>query len=172
MPDNISDRSLYVVLLDLLKHRTSMGNVLLSGNAQYVTVIEILDFFNITLDPGIKVFIKRQDQSDCRKKDYETNATLPREHFNNCVMVLAHYRPGNEIFQSFHRVFAEKKFEDELSAQNALWREKKLKKEKHGGKIPQRLVLRNKLVKELRKKKIRARSENIESEKKDKENPA
>lgn len=167
--DNASPQnSIYVVIIDQIRNITSMGTVQFLGNKSYLTVAEIFDFFKITLGPGMKVWIKRRDQTDCRKTNFERGAALPWEHFNNCIMVISYQRPNAEIFQNYHQSLAEKKFSDDLELQKRLWKEKGNKKTR-GNKTSLRAARKNKLVRNIRKRKIRLRIEaekNIEKKEK------
>ncbi|MDO8522995.1 MAG: hypothetical protein Q7S12_01760 [bacterium] len=155
----IPAQGIYVVLIDIAKQNTLMGTVKFLQNRLLLTIAEVLKFFNVTLDPGVKIWIKRNNQDTCRDKDYEQSASLPWEHFNNCVIALSYYRPEAAIFQTPHQSLSEKKFEDDKKAQEALWQEKRRKKEKRGGKAPLYIALKNKVLQAIKKRKTKARIE-------------
>ncbi|MDO8663930.1 MAG: hypothetical protein Q7K44_00015 [Candidatus Liptonbacteria bacterium] len=155
----IPGESVYVVLIDILKNNTLMGTIHLPPNRPLFTITEILNFFNVSLGPGVKIWIKREKQDTCRDQDYDRYASLPREHFNNCVIALSYYRPKPEVFENYIQSLREKKFAEELKEQEKIWEEKKRKQEERGNKTPLHVELKNKAIQAIKKRKTKARIE-------------
>ncbi|OGF62824.1 hypothetical protein A2662_02875 [Candidatus Giovannonibacteria bacterium RIFCSPHIGHO2_01_FULL_45_33] len=162
--------SVYVILIDILRNNTLAGTIQIPPNRSLCTIAEILNFFNVTLDYNVKIWIKREKQNTCRDQNYDRYASLPWEHFNNCVIALAYYRPNPEVFENYIQSLREKKFADALKEQEKIWEEKKRKKEERAGKAPIYVALKNKAIQALKKRKIKARIEAELAEKEKTEN--
>lgn len=149
-----------VTLVNLPEKTAESKVVKFQSNRFNLRVDEVLIFFNAKLKPGEKIWIKRDDQPLCRDREYTRVAELPWEHFNNCIIAISPTKPDSETLLNYYAGNAvQKTFKEDLKAQEKLWEEKKRKKEERGGKAPLYVVLKNKLLEKIKKKKAKARIE-------------
>jgi len=174
----MAEESIYVTLVYLYKNESSGRLLRLQAGPTYVSVREILKQFGIVkLANEDKIWIKRENEDECRPDNYELYLSLEWRKFDRCTIVISPtYPKSSSLINNGAKSIQDncgKTYEESVKEQLRIWEEKHKRREDRAGRIPRTIKTKNRaktvIVRKKRKKRIEAEKAELIAEKK--ENP-